>query len=87
MNNQFDELTKSLAQAVTRRAALQHFGRGLAGILLAAFGLSNRAEAAPQWCDPLVNYCCCKGCNTHLPRQNPNYMSCVDICRLPLGCK
>jgi len=31
MNNQFDELTKSLAQSVTRRAALKEFGVGLAG--------------------------------------------------------
>ena len=26
MNNQFDELTKSMAQSVTRRAALKKFG-------------------------------------------------------------
>ena len=31
MNNQFDELTKSLAQSVTRRAALNKSGVGLAG--------------------------------------------------------
>src|SRR5262245_280033 len=35
MNNQFDELTKSLAQSVTRRAALKKFGVGLAGMALA----------------------------------------------------
>jgi hypothetical protein len=34
MNNQFDELTKSLAQSVTRRAAVKQFGLGLAGIAL-----------------------------------------------------
>ena len=45
MNHQFDELTKSLAQAVTRRAALKKFGVGLAGMALACFGLANRAEA------------------------------------------
>ena len=62
MNNKFDELTKSLAQSVTRRAALKKFGLGLAGVALAAFGLPNRAEAGPckhsgetcehdaQWC-------------------------------------
>lgn len=48
MNNQFDELTKSLAQSVTRRAALKKFSLGLAGIALAAFGLANRAEAQPN---------------------------------------
>jgi hypothetical protein len=35
MNNQFDELPKSLAQSVTRRAALKKFGVGLAGLGLA----------------------------------------------------
>jgi hypothetical protein len=46
MNNQFDELTKSLAQSVTRRAALKKFGVGLAGMALACFGLANRSKAA-----------------------------------------
>src|SRR5437867_684502 len=44
MNNQFDELTKSLAQSVTRRAALKKFGVGLVGLGLARFGL-NQAQA------------------------------------------
>jgi len=35
MNNKFDELTKSLAQSVTRRAALKKFGLGLAGMAMA----------------------------------------------------
>jgi hypothetical protein len=39
MNNQFDELTKSLAQSVTRRAALKTLGLGLAGAAMARFGL------------------------------------------------
>jgi hypothetical protein len=46
MNNQFDELTKSLAQSVTRRVALKNLGVGLAGMVLACFGLANKAEAA-----------------------------------------
>ena len=45
MNNQFDELTKSLAQAVTRRAALEKFSLGIAGMALACFGLGNSARA------------------------------------------
>ena len=48
MNNQFDGLTKSLAQSVTRRAALKKFSLGLAGMALAAFGLANQAAAAPR---------------------------------------
>src|SRR5438045_8566145 len=46
MSNKFDELTKGLAQSVTRRAAFKKFGVGLAGMALACFGLANRAEAA-----------------------------------------
>ena len=46
MTNQFDELTKSMAQSVTRRAALKKFGVGLAGMALAALlALPTRAEA------------------------------------------
>ena len=48
MNNKFDELTKNLAQSVTRRAALKKFSIGLAGMALACFGLANRAGAAPK---------------------------------------
>ena len=33
MNNKFDELTKSMAQSVTRRTALKKFGVGRAGLL------------------------------------------------------
>ncbi len=44
MNTQIDELTKSLAQSVTRRAALKQFGLGLAGMVLARLGL-NQAQA------------------------------------------
>jgi Cys-rich repeat protein len=46
MNNQFDELTKNMAQSVTRRAALKKFGFGLAGVVLATFGLASSAQAA-----------------------------------------
>jgi hypothetical protein len=45
MNNKFDELTKSLAQSLTRRSALKKFGVGLAGMALACFGLPNKAGA------------------------------------------
>jgi len=70
MNNQFDELTKSLAQSVTRRGALKKFGVGLAGMALACLGLANKAEAAKVGnCRPSgtlinnVNKCkqCCSG--------------------------
>jgi len=44
MNNKFDEVTKNLAQSVTRRVALKQFGLGLAGLGLARLGL-NEAKA------------------------------------------
>ena len=49
MNNKFDELTKNMAQSVTRRAALKKFGVGLAGMALACFGLANKAEASGSY--------------------------------------
>src|SRR5437762_538499 len=53
MNNQFDELTKSLAQSVTRRAALKKFGVGLAGVALACFALPSVSLAQTSVvCDP-----------------------------------
>jgi len=48
MNNKFDELTKQMAQSVTRRAALKKFGISLAGMALACFGLAGRAQADPK---------------------------------------
>jgi len=50
MNNKFDELTKGMAQCVTRRAALKKFSVGLAGMALACFGLENKAAADQKAC-------------------------------------
>jgi hypothetical protein len=47
MNNQFDELTKSLAQSVTRRAALRRFGVGLVAAIAASLGIRS-ASAVPK---------------------------------------
>jgi hypothetical protein len=52
MNNAFDEITKSIAQSVTRRSALKQFGLGLAGMALASFGLASsagRSETFSLW--------------------------------------
>jgi hypothetical protein len=46
MSNKFDELSKSLAQSLTRRQAFRKFGLGLAGMALACFGLAGSADAA-----------------------------------------
>ena len=66
MNNKFDELTKSLAQSVTRRAALKKFGLGLAGMALACIGLAPKAQAGTRDCRPNGSRCggdnqCCSG--------------------------
>ena len=70
MNNKFDELSKNLAQSVTRRGALKKFGVGLAGMALACFGLANKASAQST-CLPSGyackgnNDCCSRRCVTH----------------------
>jgi hypothetical protein len=70
MNDQFDELAKDMAQSVTRRAALKKFGVGLAGIALAALGLTNKVSADHGKCLPRGASCkrahsganrCCSG--------------------------
>jgi hypothetical protein len=48
MNNKFDELAKGLAQSVTRRQAFKRFGVGLAGMVLACFGLADRVGAGTK---------------------------------------
>ena len=50
MNTKFDELTKGLAQSVTRRGALKKFSVGLAGMALACLGLTNKAHAVGEPC-------------------------------------
>ena len=64
MNHKFHELTKSLAQSVTRRAALKKFGVGLAGLALACFGLANPAHAGKKCstnADCSSGEACCNG--------------------------
>jgi len=70
MNTKFDEPTKSLAQSVTRRAALKKFSLGLAGMALACFGRANKAEAGKGTCLPSGSQCggnsqCCSGACIH----------------------
>ena len=46
MNRQSDELTRNMAQSVTRRASFKKFGLGLAGMAVAAFSLAAAADGA-----------------------------------------
>ena len=75
MNNKFDEMTKGLAQSVTRRQALRRVGVGLAGAVLTSMGLSSttKAEAAQSstyTCCRYASYAICeppgKGCPPHI---------------------
>ncbi len=64
MHNKFDELTRRLAQSVTRRQALKKFSVGLLGTALACFGLAATANA--RHCRPYGAKCshasqCCSG--------------------------
>ncbi len=62
MDRQFDELSKSLAEGLSRRDALRKFGLGVAGVLLAAVGLQGRAWAGVNCTSNAdcksFDYCC-----------------------------
>ena len=74
MNDQFDELTKGMAQSVTRRGALKKFGVGFAGIALATLGLANRAEAGD-----CANRCK-HWCAQNFKRNTPEWEACWTSC-------
>ena len=73
MNNKFDELTKAMAQSVTRRAALKKLGVGIAGLALGCFGLVDKSRAgAIPGCKGSASPCktgsdCCSGICSYLP--------------------
>ena len=70
MNDKFDELAKNMAQSVTRRGALKKFGVGLAGMVVAALGLANKAAAGG------LNRCC--QCWRNCDRKG--YLDCYARC-------
>ena len=79
MNNKFDELTKAMAQSVTRRAALKKFGVGLAGMALACFGLANQARAGKtggDFCRSCINNCIALGFSKSYCRKG----LCAGVC-------
>jgi hypothetical protein len=84
MNSKFDELTKSMAQSVTRRAALKQFGVGLAGMALACFGLASKAEAGASQCNCVTNADCPGGSVCSQSTCTPNW---CDPATNPCCCK
>ena len=68
MTTQFDEFTKSMTRSVTRRGAVKKFGLGLAGLALACFGLTNKANAQGK----------CGDCIDRCMENNPNWG--IDRC-------
>jgi|KBSMisStandDraft_5_1062788.scaffolds.fasta_scaffold94247_2 hypothetical protein len=75
MNNKFDELTKNLAQSVTRRTALKKFGVGLAGMALACFGLANKAQA-----NGLIGHAARGAEKIRFGLAGSHYQSCFNSC-------
>ena len=81
MNHKFDELTKTLAQSGTRRAALKKFGFGLAGMALACFGLANKAQAGPKSPPPPClgsQATCCQAASPGQMKKCPS--QCQQLC-------
>jgi hypothetical protein len=82
MNNPFDELTKDLAQSVTRRGAVKKFGVGLAGMALACLGgLASKAQAGDraELCRNCVNVCVASGFSHNYCRQRECSIFCKKI--------
>jgi hypothetical protein len=85
MNTKFDELTKAIAQSVTRRAALKKFGVGLAGMALAAFGFANNARAdkvktCATEADCSSGQVCCQGTCWDRPAWCDSAAGCCCYC-------
>ena len=77
LNYKFDELTKGIAQSVTRRDALKKFGVGFAGLLLAAFGIGGTHRAAAQGGYTCCIYSCFVESGQH--RGQVKYYACVAL--------
>ena len=77
MDKQFDELSKSLAEGVSRREAVRKFGFGLGSVLLAAVGLAAgpaKLTAQTGQCKkdsdcgwPASGYICCNRVKLCMP--------------------
>jgi hypothetical protein len=79
MNDKFDELAKGLARSVSRRQALQRFGMGIGGAILASLGLVNKAEAGSF--NPCRNQCA-RDCTKRAHKGSPAWEYCYYLCTL-----
>jgi hypothetical protein len=80
MNKNFDELTKKMAQSVTRRGALKQFGIGLGGAALAVLSFLPRlAHAGGQRCTDCVQACMAQGYSKQYCRD----VECGLVCHKP----
>ncbi len=78
MNSKFDELTKNMARAVSRRQALRQFGVGLAAMAVACLSFGNKSE------ESFVHNCTNSNCGgapcpkgTHCQNWHKNYCYCA----------
>lgn len=91
MDKQFDELSKSLAEGVSRRDALRKFALGLMGVLLATLGLGSTAWAGGQRCGSDAqcggspNACCNHVC-VNLQTDPNNCGACGNVCASGVCC-
>ena len=85
MDKQFDELSKSLAEGVSRREAVKRFGICLAGVLLAYLGLGSGREARAQGSATCCNYhcTCITGKNYNTKRCNSAGGLCISDFNTP----
>jgi len=91
MDMQFDELSKSLAEGVSRREALRKFGMGLTAVLLAAVGLhskvlgQNKVKPCSSTPDCGGATQCCNGVCVKVTDNN-NCGSCGNVCGAGTTC-
>jgi hypothetical protein len=70
MNSNFDDLSKAMAEGVSRREAIWRFGVFLAGTVLACIGLGSAAQSDPNACK---TYC------SRFPK-GPERSHCMQVC-------
>jgi hypothetical protein len=89
MSERFDELSRAVAESVSRREALRKLGTGLVSILLAALGLHGRAHAGGRCttdADCGASQTCCDGRCSSL-HDDANCGFCGNVCGAGMRCR